>query len=155
MARPKKMLGVKPGKENLLIKRQANNPGTITEAMQGIKKGGAYSGFLGDGNIVRKPEYAPTETLSSDEAKRKQVIQKFLLAIVEPNQLSVKSTPEADKRSFANKLKKSLLKEIERMLPEQYRTQPTDVLEQIASNSSVVSEDEKAEIQDLYKEVSP
>lgn len=148
MARTKTMLPPKPGKENLLISLNKKN---VNEALAGVHKAGGYTGFLGDGNIVKKPDYeAPPETLTASDKARKKAIADLLMAVIEPVQLSSKSTIEMDRRSLLNKIKKQSLDELRRFLPTRVKHLPTENLQ-----ADQLPEDEKAEIQDAYKEISP
>jgi len=145
MARTKTMLAPKPGKEQLLIKR-----GNVGEALAGMKGGESRSGFLG-GNIVKKPDYeVPEEVLDEAGKLRRKAIMELLMAVIEPSQLSSKSTPEMDRRSLFNKLKKSSLEELKRFLPDKMNHTPTEHLK-----AESLSDEQKAGIQDLYKEISP
>ena len=146
VTRTKKMLPPKPGKEHLLIKSGAKS---IGEALAGMKGGESRTGFLGDGNIVRKPDYEPIPE-SPQDVKLKRAIQQLLVSIIEPNPLSNKSTNEADKRSLVRKLSKTARNDLIRFLPERLKNMAPEELAIVE-----VSEGEKAEIQDLYLEISP
>ena len=147
MAQPKTMLGPKPGKDEMFIK--IGHPKDIKEATTGMKGGESREGFLGEGNIIRKPDYVPKPD-DVQSLMHKKVIQKRLLEIIDPNPLSAKSTVEMDRRSLVNKLKKSSLADLKRLLPKRLGNMDPRELE-IAE----ILEEEKAEIQDLYKDVSP
>src|SRR3990167_5335383 len=143
----KTMLPPKPGKESLLIPRTRS----VNEALAGVHKAGGYTGFLGEGNVVKKPDYEiPVENLTASDKARKQAIASLLMDVIEPVQLSSKSTVEMDRRSLLNKIKKQSLEELRRFLPTRVKHLPTETLQ-----ADQLSEDEKAEIQDNYKEISP
>lgn len=148
MPRPRKMLEPKPSKEELFIKKR---PQSVNEALAGVHKAGEYTGFLGDGDIVRKPDYEPPKEVLDDEGKAlKKAITNLLMNVIEPFQLSSKSTIEMDKRSFFNKLKKSSLDELKRFLPKHLKKMTSEKLE-----TMTITDEEKAEMQDLYREISP
>ena len=148
MRKTTKMLGPKPGKEHLLVP-VGSKPATVAEGLAGMKGGESRSGFLGGGNIVRKPDYEPIPD-SIVDLKAKRLIQKMLAEIIEPNPLSAKSTVEMDRRSLVQKLNKSSLGDLKRFLPLRLRSLTPEELEIIT-----VTEEEKAEIQDFYKDCSP
>lgn len=150
MPRTKTMLSPKPGREESLIPRQSK-PKSVNEALAGVHKAGGYRGFLGEGNIVKQPDYeVPIENLDAAGRQRKQMITDLLLSVIEPTQLSSKSTPQMDRRSLYNKLKKSSLEILTRFLPARVAELPNERLK-----SDELSEDEKSEIQFLYMEISP
>ena len=150
VTRTRKMLAPKPGKNELLIPRQ-NSVKSVNEALAGVHKAGGYTGFLGDGNIVTKPDYVvPVENLTDAEKARKKAITDLLMNVIEPVQLSSKSTLEADRRSLFNKLKKTSLEDLRNFLPGNMKHTPTESLQ-----ADQLSDEQKAEIQELYKEISP
>ena len=143
------MMGAKPGKERLLIKR----PSTVAEATAGMKSG-SREGFLGEGNIIRLPDTDSTEHLSMTELAEKRQIQKLLLDAITPNSLSVKSTEVMDRRSLVSKLNRCSLDVLKRMLPERIAKMSSTDLESSAEENGI-TEEEKADIQMLYLAVSP
>ncbi len=148
MSRPRKTLAPKPSKEELFIKKR---PQSVNEALAGVHKAGGYTGFLGDGDLLAKPDYVPPpEKLDAEGKVLKQTIINLLMRLIEPSQLSSKSTPEMDKRSFFNKLKKSSLDELKRFLPKRLKKMTSVQLE-----SASITDEEKAEMQDIYREISP
>lgn len=153
MARQPKFLPPKPGKENLLIKRKKQEGAeSINEALQGMKGGETRSGFLGDGNIIRQPDFVPEPDKVSD-ALLKKTMQKLLASVIEPNPLSNKSTAEMDKRSLVNKLNRRSLDELKELLPRRIRRFDVEKIQGLLDGA--ISEEEKVEIQGLYMEVSP
>jgi len=156
MPREPKFLPPKPGKERLLIKSKQSNPQTLEEATKGMQRGEERTGFLGEGNIVRKPDYMPEpEKLDADGIARKKAIQSLLLKVIQPVSLSSKSTSEQDRRSLVNKLNKSSLDELKRFLPDRVKRLSTDKLELIVGGEGDITEEEKAEIQTRYMDLSP
>ena len=157
MPRERKFLAPKPGKEQLLIRRsKKNNPTTIGEALKGMQRGEDRTGFLGNGNIVRKPDYIPEpENLDSEGVARKKAIQSLLAKMIIPNSLGSKSTPEQDRRSLVNKLNKQSLSELERFLPDSLKGLTTNQLEQVVSGETGIVEGAEAEIQQKYMDISP
>ncbi len=148
MPRPRTMLEPKPSKEELFIKKR---PQTVNEALVDIHTAGQHTGFLGAGDIVKKPDYVPPPEILDAEGKAlKQTITNLLMSLIEPSQLSSKSTPEMDKRSFFNKLKKSSLEELKRFLTKRLKKMTSVLLE-----SATITDEEKAEMQDIYREISP
>lgn len=159
MARTRTILPPKPGKEQLLIKsgrNKASNTPTIKEATAGMQRGEVRTGFLGEGNLLHKPDFIPgPENLGPDGVARKRVTQDLLAKWIIPNSLSAKSTPELDRKSMVNKLRKSTLAELQRLLPESVNELTTEQLKQIFAGESDIGDEQKAEIQDLYLNVSP
>lgn len=152
MARQPKFLPPKPGKDKLLIKgTQGKKPETLDEAIKDMKSGGR-SGFLGEGNIIRKPDYRP-EVDSSTNLPMKRAIQMLLINTIQPNPLSIKSSPEMDKRSLVNKINRRSLSELKQLLPNGMKYIPLEELNTILEKG--MSDEDKAEIQNLYMEVSP
>lgn len=148
MARPRKMLAPKPEKDKMFVP-VGTKVQTINEAMKGVHTAGEHVGFLG-GNIIRKPDYIQREELSADEKEQKKAIQALLLSVIQPNELSSKSTPEADRRSLVNKFNKSTLDDLLRMLPVDLRSFSASEIKEYQ-----ISEAERADIQEIYKERSP
>ncbi len=148
MPRPRKMLEPKPSKEELFITKR---PQSVNEALAGVHKTGEYTGFLGDGDIVRKPDYvAPLEKLDDEGKALKKAITNLLMNVIEPFQLSSKSTVEMDKRSFFNKIKKSSLDDLKQFLTKRLKKMTSVQLENVT-----ITDEEKAEMQDIYREISP
>ena len=145
MARKLSVLPPKPGKEHLLIR-----PKTVSEATAGMQGKEAREGFLGAGNIIRKPDFVVSESLSERERIRKRAIQKFLATVIQPNALSSKSTAEMDKRALVNKINRSTLTELERFLPEHICEMDTSGMEQMT-----LEEVDQEEIQNRYMAISP
>ena len=134
----------KPGREHLL-----QSPKDIKEALAGMKSG-VREGFLG-GNAMRKPDYVQTENLSPDEKLQKKLLQSLLAQTIEPNALSSKSTAVMDKRNFVGKLSKCTLDFLLRMVPDRLK----DLKELQAALEGNITEEEKSEIQELYRDLSP
>ena len=154
MPRERKYLPQKPGKENLLIKQRGAKG--IGDALAGMKGGEARTGFLGDGNIVRKPDYMPKpENLDASELALKKTIQKLLISVIQPNPLSSKSTTEMDKRSLVNKLNRSSLVQLKGFLPSRIKRMPVEKVQQILDGTAAIEEEEKVEIQTFYMNISP
>ena len=155
MPRTKTYLEPKPGKSKLLIKSR-QNPGSVNEALVGMRGGEERTGFLGSGNLSRKPDYvSPSENLDGDEKERKRLLQNLLTKTIEPNSLSSKSTHEMDRRSLARKLNKRSLDELWVFLPEKVKRLSNEKLKSIVEGVDSLSEEDKADIQTLYMEVSP
>lgn len=150
-----RVLPSKPGKDNQLIRMGRPKKQTINEALGGMKGGEAREGFLGTGNIVHKPDFVSQETLSSTEKMRKKHLQVILGQVIEPNAISSKSSPAMDRRSLVTKLGKSTLAELLRLTPDSLKTMSHEELEQIASDAKSLEEDVKADMQNLYLDVSP
>mgnify|MGYP001558894029 CR=1 FL=1 len=148
MAQRTKMLEPKPGKEKLLIKL-GTKPGNIGDALTDMHGGESRSGFLSGGNIIRKTDYVPLPD-SIDGIRQKRAIQKVLVGIIEPNPLSMKSTLEMDRRSLVTKLNRLTLSDIKKLVPERLKGMTPEEIAIVE-----VTDEEKSEIQDLYKEVSP
>jgi hypothetical protein len=149
MPRPRKVLAPKPSKEQMFVK-VGQRPASVNEALKEVHKSGAYTGFLGEGDVVKKPDYVPPEEiLDTDGIARKKAVTDLLIKTIEPNQLSSKSTPEMDKRALFSKLKKSSLDELLRFLPSRVKKLHTEQLQAELTN------EEKLEVQDNYKEISP
>ena len=148
MARQVKMLAPKPGKEKLLIKL-GTKPETLSDALADMHGGESRSGFLSGGNILRKPDYVPLPD-NIEGIKQKKAIQKLLMSIIEPNPLSMRSTLEMDRRSLVAKLNRLPLSDIKKLVPERLKDMSPEEIAIVE-----VTDEEKAEIQDLYKEVSP
>lgn len=144
-----------PPKPKNLVPMGTKNPETVNEALAGpIPEGETRTGFLGKGNTVHKADYLPSEALSAMEKQQKKLLQDFLGKTIEPVSLSMKSTGELDKRALVNKLRKSMLTELLRLVPERIKSMTPEELEQ-ASRENTITEEEKAEIQSLYLDVSP
>lgn len=152
MPREKKFLEPKPTKEQLLIRRA--NKGGLGEALVGMKPGEKRTGFLGGGGMENPVSIQP-EQLSDDEKARKHVIQDLLARVIIPNSLSSKSNPDIDKKSLVSKLRKQTLGELNRLLPENLKMIGTDRLQSLLEGTEEVGDGDKAEIQDLYAEISP
>lgn len=156
MPRERKVLPPKPGKDQLFVKRgRKESPVTVEEALKGMKPGEKREGHLG-GISLKKPDFVPeVDSLDSDGLARKGAIKNLLIRVIQPNSLGSKSTPEMDRRAFVNKVNKLTLKELRRFLPERVDSLATEQLEQIASGASDIFEEEKAETQQRYMDISP
>lgn len=155
MPKETRVLGPKPTKDQLFIKSgKGAAPSTITEAMAGMSPGDERSGRLGQS--TRKPDYVPEpENLDRVGAARKKALQDMLAKVIQPISLGIKATPAMDLRSLVNKLKKQTLVELERFLPLTVKQLTTEQLEQVASGETDIEEEDKAEIQSLYMDISP
>lgn len=157
MPKEKRFLGPKPTKDQLFIKSgkgAKSEPATITEAMAKMSPGDERSGHLGKSN--RLPDYVPEpENLDRTGANRKKAVQDLLAKVIQPISLGIKATPAMDERSLVNKLKKQTLVELERFLPATVNRLTTEQLLQVASGESDIEEEDKAEIQTLYMDISP
>ena len=155
MVKEKRMLEPKPGKEQLFI-RKGKKVETISGALVGMKGGESRVGFLGEGNIIRKPDYIPEpENLGEEDKACKRTIQTLLTNVIEPNPLSTKSTLQLDRRSLVGKLSKSTLDELKRFLPTRIKRMSAEKLQQILDDSTKITDEEKVEIQSLYQNISP
>lgn len=159
MAKPRTLLPSKPGKEHLLIRqvrRGISGPETIVDALAGMQNTTSASGFLSGGNIIRKPDYVERENLSEEDLVRLRWIRKILSIVIEPNQLSMRSTPEMDRRALVSKLNKAPLSTLIRLLPQSLKDKSATELKEVLGNTTdLITDDEKAEIQELYRDVSP
>lgn len=160
MPKEKRFLGPKPKKEKLFIKSgkgASSEPATISEAMANMSQGDERSGRLGGKHKnLRLPDYVPEpENLDRTGANRKKAVQDLLAKVIQPISLGIKATPDMDKRSLVNKLKKQTLVELERFLPTTVNRLTTEQLEQVASGETDIEEEDKAEIQSLYMDISP
>jgi len=155
MPKERQYLAGKPEKEDLLIKRQRGNPETIGTATKTMKRGETRKGFLGEGNITRKPDHVVAEALAPEGVTRKRLIQNLLAKWIEPNQLGSRSTALMDKRSLVSKLKNRTLEELEQLLPDSVLVLTTSQLQDIDKGESDISEEQKTEIQEMYKDRSP
>ena len=153
MVRTKSFLPPKPGKTELLIK-QKGAPSNVATALAGMKGGESRSGFLGEGNIIRKPDFVVSEDLGMNEKAQKKMLQTFLGQVIEPTALSSKSSPSMDRRALVNKLNRSTLSDLLRLVPERLRQMSAKQLEETIATNSIM-EEEKADIQNLYMDASP
>jgi hypothetical protein len=155
--RTHKFLPQKPGKENQLIRRgRPPKELTLNEAMAGkLKEGEVRTGFLGEGNIIHKPDYIVQESLSVEEKARKKALQAILSQVIEPNAISNKSSPQMDRRSLVNKLNRSTLDDLLRLCSDRLQRMTSTELQEIATGKEELTEADKAEVQNLYIDVSP
>ncbi len=161
MPREKTFLPPKPGKEKLLIplrksQQSQQNPGDIGQALKAMHGGEIRTGFLGTGDIVRKPDTLPeVDMLDAEGVARKKAIQALLAKVIQPNSLSNKSSKEQDKRSLVFKLSKCSMRELMRLLPEVVACLTTRQMEDIANGITNIAEADEAGIQERYIDLSP
>lgn len=138
------------------VKDMTSNKGGFSGALKGMEPGDARKGFLPGGNITRLPDYVPEEeVLSKEEAERKTLIQKLLLKWVVPNELSSRSNENLDRKSMASKFQKNTLAELMRFLPDWFVDVSNEKLQAYLEGDEILSDEDKAEIQDKYKDISP
>lgn len=138
-----------------MVKDQNGLKGAL-QAMGGDGKEERRVGFLGGVNATRKPDYVPErEVLSIEETERKNVITQLLLQWIVPNELSSRSKPELDRKSLASKLHKTNLAGLMQFLPAWFSGVPTEKLQAYLDGEEALSDEDKAEIQDRYKDISP
>jgi len=136
-------------------KEKSGLVGALT-GMGGEGKEERRVGFLGGINETRLPDYVPErEVLSIEEAEKKTLITQLLLKWIVPNELSSRSKPELDKKSLASKLHKTTLKGLMDFLPDWFSSVAINNLKSYISGEEELSDEDKAEIQDRYKDISP
>jgi len=152
----RKILAPKPGKEEMLVKMgRKGNPENVTDAVAGMQRGEKRSGSLGD-DTAKLPDRTPEmENLDVDGKARKGAIKSLLINTIQPTSLGFKSTPDMDRRAFVNKANRMTLAELRRFMPERVDSLTTEQLKDIASGESDIFEEEKAEIQTIYMDLSP
>ncbi len=143
---------LKPDKKNLIVPRGRKKSSTIEGAMAGMKGGEVREGDLWDKKT--KPELVP-EVLDADGIARRRAITSILTSTIMPNSLSSKSTEQMDRRSLINKLNRSSLKELKRLLPDRIKRMSTENLQNLAEHPDEIPDEERVEIQNLYMDVSP
>jgi len=129
---------------------------TLNEATAGpMKEGETRAGFLGEGNIIRKPDYVAQDGRTAEDKARKKALQTILGQTIEPNALSSKSSPAMDRRALVNKLSRGTLEDLLRLCPERLKDMTIGDLQEVIAGTVELSEWDKAEIQNLYMDVSP
>lgn len=148
---PKTKTFVKPGKENLIVPRGRKAAEGAGEVMANMKRGDARFG-----GHVRQPDFIPEpENLDTEGIARKRVLRGLLVSVLIPDSLSSKSSPEQDKRSLVNKLNKRMLKELKGFIPDRINRMSVEKLQNIIDGTEEITDEEKVEMQDLYKNISP
>lgn len=138
------------------VKEMSKNKGGLDGALKGMEPGDARKGFLPGGNQTRKMDYVrDVEELSVEDAERKNIIRELLLKWIEPNELSSRSNKSLDTKSLAGKLNRLYLVDMMNLLPSWFQSVPTEKLIAYRDDKEILSAQDKAEIQERYKDISP
>ena len=142
---------VKPGKEQLIVPRGRRAPESAEEVMVGLKKGSRIGS-----SYVGKPDFVPeVDDLDAEGVARKRAIRSLLTSVIIPNSLSSKTSSEQDKRSLVGKLNKRTLKELNGFIPDRIKRMSVEKLQKVLDGTEEITDEEKVEMQDLYKSISP
>lgn len=156
---PKSKTFVKPGKENLIAPLGRKAASKAGEVMAGMERGEERTGQgkqMPSSNHPNLPDYMPEpENLDAEGIAQKRVLRGLLVSVLVPNSLSSKTSGEQDKRSLVSKLNKRTLKELKGFVPDRINRMSVLKLQNILDGTEEITDEEKVEMQDLYKDISP